>query len=127
VKFRAAVVVLALAVAAAPSALDACLLSCHAAQAASAGTPSCHHSSESGARFRAAPVACSHDHGDRSGVSDAREPSSRALRGTSSPAAVAVAGLVNAPSSIPPSSELIRCDGSSLQRSRVSFDAPLRI
>jgi hypothetical protein len=126
VKFRAAVVVMALAIAAAPLLLDACLLSCHAAQAAAAGTPSCHHSSGRGARVHAAPMACSHDYGDRSGVIDAREPSSRAPRDTSPPAAVAVDGLVKVPSSISPPSRLIPFHAD-LQRSRASFDPPLRI
>src|SRR5436309_15193364 len=78
VRFRAAVITLAIAIAAAPVMFDACLFTCHAPQTGDAGAvASCHHASGSGARFRALPVPCGHDHG---GLVAALEPSSRGVR-----------------------------------------------
>jgi hypothetical protein len=124
VRFRAAVITIAIAIAAAPVMLDACLFTCHAPQTGEAGAvPSCHHASGSGARFRALPVPCGHDHG---GLVAALEPSSRGVRDISGQPAPALIDLPAA-GSIDRRVELLHIDGRRLLPPRATSELPLRI
>ena len=127
VRFRAAVITIALAIAAAPVMLDACLFTCHASQTGESGAvPSCHHASGSGARFRALPVPCGHDHGNPGGLVAAPEPSSRGVRDISGQPAPALIDLPS-PGSIARRVEFLDFDGRRLLPPRATFELPLRI
>ena len=126
-RFRAAVITIAIAIAAAPVMLDACLFTCHAAQPGESGAgPSCHHASGSGARFRALPVPCGHDHGNHGGLVAALEPSSRGVRdisGQPAPAQIDLPGV----GSIARRVEFLHIDGPRLLPPRATSELPLRI
>jgi len=125
VRFRAAVITIAIAIAAAPVMLDACLFTCHAAQPGESGAgPSCHHASGSGARFRALPVPCGHDHGNHGGLVAAPEPSSRGVRDISGQAAPA---QIDLPGAIARRVEFLHIDGPRLLPPRATSELPLRI
>ena len=125
-KLRAAVVVMAAAIAAAPVLLDACLFTCHAPQGAASGAvPSCHHASSGAARFQALPAPCGHDHSHHL-VAAAREQSSRTARHAPAQPAPALNGAWHA-RSIARLSALRRGGGAGFHDSRAAFELPLRI
>ena len=129
---RVFVMMLAVALVAAPVLLDGCLMTCQAPTTGvnrAQGSPdhSCHHAGHegSGYRFQSDPTPCGHDHSETASVLTAETDASRPLRlALGHVAVVTVAslpvGFVNALGS-PPSRS------TSASRSASSLTLPLRL
>src|SRR5436190_21973398 len=85
-------IVLAVALAALPLALDQCAASCEVYHHAVAGTPSCHHATAPATRLGRVPVPCGHDHTGT--VVAAANQASALLRAFDSAVAVLTAPIV---------------------------------